>query len=57
MQNELHGKKGLTKSCEKSAPPLQNVKTKYLALSLVTDNSEQHDFEVVQGSPYPNFLN
>jgi hypothetical protein len=29
---------GLTKSCGKSAPPLQSVKTKYLAVSPVTDS-------------------
>jgi hypothetical protein len=48
--------KGMTKSCGKSAPPLQRVKTKYLAVSPVTDNFERHDFEAVQGSPHANFL-
>jgi hypothetical protein len=43
-------------SCGKSAPPLQMVKTKYLAVSPVTDNFERHDFEAVQGSPHPNFF-
>jgi hypothetical protein len=56
-QNEHHGKKGLTESCGKSAQPVQSVKTKYLAVSPVTDNFERHDFEAVQGSPHPNFLN
>jgi hypothetical protein len=48
--------KRLTESCGKSAPPLQSVKTKYLAVSPVTDNFERLDFEVVQGSPHANFL-
>jgi hypothetical protein len=48
--------KRLTKSCGKSAPPLQRVKTKYLAVSPVMDNFEQHDFEDVQGSHLANFL-
>jgi hypothetical protein len=56
MQNDLHGKKGLTKSCGKSAQPLQSVRTKYLAVSPVTDNSERHDIEAVRESPHPNFL-
>jgi hypothetical protein len=43
-------------SCGKSAPPLQRVKTKYLAVSSVMDNFERHDFEAVQGSPHANFL-
>jgi hypothetical protein len=33
----------LTKSCGKSAQPLQSVRTKYLAVSPVTDNFEWHD--------------
>jgi hypothetical protein len=48
--------KGLTESCGKSAQPLQSVKTKYLAVSPVTNNFERHNFEAVQGSPHPNFL-
>jgi hypothetical protein len=47
---------GLTKSCGKSAPPLQSVQTKYLAMSPVTDNSEWHDVEAVRESPHPNFF-
>jgi hypothetical protein len=39
-----------------SAPPLQSVKTKYLAVSPVTDNSERQDFEAIQEFPHPNFL-
>jgi hypothetical protein len=49
-------KGGLSKSCGKSAPPLQSVRTKYLAVSPVTDISERPDFEVVQESSHPNFL-
>jgi hypothetical protein len=56
MKNELHGKKGLTKSCGKSVPPLQSVRTKYLAVSPVTDNFERHDIEADRKSPHPNFL-
>jgi hypothetical protein len=43
-------------SCGKSAPPLQSVKTKYLAVSRVKDNSEGQDIEAVWESPHPNFL-
>jgi hypothetical protein len=32
------------------------LKTKYLALSLVTDNFERYEFEAVQESPHPNFF-
>jgi hypothetical protein len=32
------------------------LKTKYLAVSLVTDNSEWDDVEAVQESPHPNFF-
>jgi hypothetical protein len=46
-QNDLHGKKGMIESCGKSAPPLQSVKTKYLAVSRVKDNSERQDIEAV----------
>jgi hypothetical protein len=34
----------------------RGLKTKYLAVSPVTDNFERHDFEAVQGSPHPNFF-
>jgi hypothetical protein len=36
--------------------PCRGLKTKYLAVSPVTDNFERHDFEAVQGSPHANFL-
>jgi hypothetical protein len=36
--------------------PLESVKTKYLAVSPVTDNSEHQDFETDRESPHPNFL-
>jgi hypothetical protein len=48
--------KRLIESCGKSAPPLQRVKTKYLAVFPVMDNFERYDFEAVQGSPHANFL-
>jgi hypothetical protein len=35
---------------------MQSVKTKYLAVSPVTNNFERHDFEAIQGFPHPNFL-
>ena len=34
----------------------RECKTKYLAVSPVTDNFEDQDFEAVQESPHPNFL-
>jgi hypothetical protein len=48
--------KGMTKSCGKSAPSLRSVRTKYLVVSPVTDNSERCDIEPVRESPHPNFL-
>jgi hypothetical protein len=35
---------------------LESVKTKYLAVSPVTHNSEHEEFEVVREYPDPNFL-
>ena len=49
--------KGLTKSSGKVYKPLQSVKkTKYLAVSPVTDNFEQLDLELLEDLSHPNFL-
>jgi hypothetical protein len=55
-QNEHHGKKGWLSLVGKVHDLCRVLKTKYLAVSLVTDNFERHDFETVQGSPHANFL-
>jgi hypothetical protein len=51
------GKSVPTKSCGKSVPTKSyGIRTKYLAVSPVTDISERHDIEAVRESPHPNFL-
>ena len=49
------GPNGLMKSYGESAQPLQSVKSKYLAVSPVTDESEQLDEDVNGRSHHSNF--
>ena len=52
---ECRGQFGLIESSGERAQPLESVKTKYLAVSPVTDNSEQLIKDVNGGSQHSNF--
>ena len=52
---EGQGQNGLMESCGERAQPLQSVKSKYLAVSPVTDNFEYRSKDVNKRSHHSNF--